>query len=142
MPHVWSVARPRPVSGISHCLYTFLNKGVSTLSLHHPISDLVSGLSLVRAPLSRPLIGWPIPCLPSACQRDRPRSVNVLRHNLNEHLGPDTNLENYWIYIPDTFHEYKIQYCCVQGRADGDDVSYRFCTVQTWLCDASLESRF
>lgn len=36
------------------------------------------------------------------------KSVNVFRHNLNEHLGPDTNLENYWIYIPDTFHEYKI----------------------------------
>ena len=42
------------------------------------------------------------PCLTSACQRDRPQSVNVFRHNLNEHLGPDTNLENYWIYIPDT----------------------------------------
>ena len=43
------------------------------------------------------------PCLTSACQRDRPQSVNVFRHNLNEHLGPDTNLENYWIYIPNTF---------------------------------------
>ena len=42
------------------------------------------------------------PCLTSACQRDRPQSVNVFRHNLNEHLGPDTNLENYWIYTPDT----------------------------------------
>ena len=64
-------------------------------------------------------------CLTSACQRDRPQSVNVFRHNLNEHLGPDTNLENYWIYTPDTSRNTNSppNVVTVSRKADGDDGS-------------------
>ena len=136
-----NVRAPWPVSAFSHCLYTFLNKGVSTLSWHH--------LSL------RPLIGhchsvqashWLVvarltPCLTSACQRDRPQSVTVFRHNLNEHLGPDSNLGNYWIYIPNTFQEYKMFPVVVMVFRKGRwRWWHNLPSSLSWLCDASLES--
>ena len=51
--------------------------------------------------------------------------MNVFRHNLNEHLGPDTNLENYWIYTPDTSRNTNSppNVVTVSRKADGDDGS-------------------
>ena len=142
-----NVRAPWPVSAFSHCLYTFLNKGVSTLSWHH--------LSL------RPLIGhchsvqashWLVvarltPCLTSACQRDRPQSVTVFRHNLNEHLGPDSNLGNYWIGFisrtPSKNTKCSLLLSWFSGKADGDDGTICpalsvGCAMQVWSLEISV----
>ena len=99
-----------PVSGVWYRAIVFTHSSIKVSQLFHCITSYRFILTYNWSLASSPSVHWLpfthlIPCLTSQSQRDRPLSVNVFRHNLNEHLRLDTNLENYWIYIPNTFPE-------------------------------------